>query len=169
MNNRTAVIVAVICTLLLAGMAGAQGKGAAADLRPYWVALSVPNAEATANWYSENLAFTVTRRMSLPEHGLRIVFLEANGFHLELIESQDIVSFAAIRERLPQAKSRDRVQGYVKLGFMLEDVDALAAALKKKGIALRMEPTDDPAFGVRFFLVEDNAGNLLQFFQPLKH
>ena len=59
------------------------------------------------------------------------------------------------------------MQGYAKLGFMIRDVDKLAAELKRQGVPLRMEPTDDPPFGVRFLLVEDNSGNLLQFFQRL--
>jgi hypothetical protein len=33
---------------------------------------------------------------------------------------------------------------------------------------LRMEPTNDRPFGTRFLLLEDNAGNPLQFFQPLE-
>lgn len=143
-------------------------RGSTEDARPYWAGIVVPNADATAKWYQDNLQFKFARKMDLPEHKLKIVFLELNGFNLELVELQDSVSFAAVQKQMPALKGRDQLQGFVKLGFMVKDVDALAVDLKRKGVKLRMEPTDDPPFGTRFLLVEDNAGNLLQFFQRLK-
>ena len=55
----------------------------------------------------------------------------------------------------------------MRLGFLISNVDALAAVLKARGIKLRMEPTDDREFHDCFFLVQYPDGNTLQFFQEL--
>ncbi|HEU4732738.1 MAG TPA: VOC family protein [Kofleriaceae bacterium] len=136
-----------------------------ADAKPYWAAISVPDVDASARWYQDKLHFTVTRRMDLPEHQLRIVFLDLAGFTLELLELRDSVSLATVQARIPEVTAREKLQGFQKLGFLVGDVDRLAAELKRSGVTLRMEPTDEKPPGLRFFLVEDNAGNVLQFFQ----
>jgi methylmalonyl-CoA/ethylmalonyl-CoA epimerase len=136
-----------------------------ADAKPYWAAISVADVDASARWYQDKLHFTVTRRMELPEHQLRIAFLDLAGFTLELVEFRDSVSLATVQARIPEVTARDKLQGFLKLGFLVEDVDRLAAELERSGVSLLMEPTDDKPPGLRFFLVEDNAGNVLQFFQ----
>lgn len=138
------------------------------DAKPCWAAIVVPSAEASASWYERNLHFQVTKKMDLPDYKMKIVFLRLAEFNLELIERTDSVSFETVQKEVPAVKDRDRMQGFVKLGFMIRDVDKLAADLKREGVPLRMQPTNDAPFGVRFLLLEDNAGNLLQFFQPLK-
>ena len=58
--------------------------------------------------------------------------------------------------------------GFVKLGFQIAEVDALAAELKRDGTKLLMEPTEDREFHDRFLMLQDPDGNVLQFFQKLK-
>ncbi len=142
-------------------------REATADARPYWIGLSVPDAEASAIWYQEKLHFTIKKRLVLPEHQLRIVFLELNGYTIELVESRTGTSFDAVRKRIPEIKDRDNLHGFFKCGFLVSNVDALAAELRGAGVKLVSKPSDDRAFGVRQFLVEDNAGNVLQFFSTL--
>jgi methylmalonyl-CoA/ethylmalonyl-CoA epimerase len=138
------------------------------DARPFWIGLSVPDAEASASWYQKELHFTVKKRLVLPEHRLRIVFLELNGYTIELVESKTATSFETVQKRIPKVKQRDNLNGVFKVGFLVSDVDALATELKSAGVKLLSGPSDDRAFGVRQFLVEDNAGNVLQFFATLK-
>ena len=73
-----------------------------------------------------------------------------------------------MRKRVPEIKERDNLHGFFKMGFLVSNVDGLAAELKRRGAMLLSEPSDDRAFGVRQLLVEDNAGNVLKFFQTLK-
>jgi catechol 2,3-dioxygenase-like lactoylglutathione lyase family enzyme len=159
-----------ICLALSPAMAQLKSARAESptDARPFWIGLSVPDAEASASWYQEKLHFTVKKRLVLPEHQLRIVFLEVNGYTIELVESKAATSFETVHKRIPQVKERDNLNGFFKVGFLVRDVDALAAELKRTGVKLISEPSDDRAFGVRHFLVEDNAGNTLQFFATLK-
>ena len=139
-----------------------------ADAKPYWAGLSVADADVSAKWYEEKLHFTLTRKMDLPEHKLRIRFLDLNGFTLELITFEDSVSFEAVQKRVPELKDRDKLQGFLKLGFRVSNVDVLATELKRNGVKLMVEPTDDRAFGDRFIMLKDLDGNVLQFFQELK-
>lgn len=139
-----------------------------ADARAIWAGITVSNLDLSRKWYEEKLGFRLARNMDLPEHKLRIVFLELNGFTLELIEFQQSVSTATIKSRVPELKDRDHLQGFVKVGFRIANVDGLASELKAGGVKLRMEPTNDPEFHDRFLLVEDPDGNTLQFFHELR-
>lgn len=145
-----------------------QSVTSTADAKAIWAGITVANLEVSKNWYEAKLGFKLAKNMDLPEHKLRIAFLELNGFTLELIEFQQSVSLATIQNRIPELKDRDHLQGFAKLGFRITDVDALAAALKASGVKLRMEPTNDREFHDRFLLVEDPDGNTLQFFQDLR-
>lgn len=130
-----------------------------------WAGIVVARLDVSTAWYRDNLGFRLARSMDLPAYKLRIAFLELNGFTLELVEFQSSVSLATVKERIAELEDRDHLQGFAKLGFRIPDVDALASALKGRGVKLRMEPTDEPEFHDRFFLVEDPDGNTLQFFQ----
>jgi len=140
---------------------------ATATAKSVWAAIVVSDLDSSSKWYQDNLGYKITKKMDLPEHKLRIVFLQLNGFTLELIEFQESVAFDAVKKKVPELKDHDHLQGIVKLGFQISDVNALASALKARGVKLRMEPTDDPEFHDRFFLVVDPDGNTLQFFQEL--
>jgi methylmalonyl-CoA/ethylmalonyl-CoA epimerase len=140
---------------------------ATAEARPVWVGVSAGDAEASAKWYQEKLGFHFTRKMDLPEHKLRIVFLELNGFTLELVEFRGSISFQTVQSRIPELKDRDHLRGFQKVGFQVKDVDALAAELKRNGVKLLMEPTDDREFHDRFLMLTDPDGNVLQFFQKM--
>lgn len=168
----TSKLFLVLCTFLALPVSWTQTKTilakGTADARPYWAGISVSDADASARWYEEKLHFGLTKKMDLPQHKLRIVFLELNGFTLELVEFKDSVSFDTARKRIPELKDRDKLRGFVKLGFLVGNVDVLAGELKRAGVKLRIELTEDRAFGNKFFLVEDPDGNVLQFFQTLK-
>ena len=166
-----AIVVLVIGWLYVNAESG-KGKSAppvasTAGAKAIWAGITVSNLDASRKWYEEKLGFKLAKSMELPEHKLRIAFLNLNGFTLELIEFQETLSIATIKNRIPEFKDRDHLQGFVKLGFRVANVDALASALKANGAKLRMEPTNDREFHDRFFLVEDPDGNTLQFFQEL--
>lgn len=130
--------------------------------------ISVADAKASAKWYQQKLHFYIYKTMDLPEHHLKIVFLDLNGFSLELIQFAGAMSFEVVKKRVPELTDRDRLLGFVKLGFQIAEVDALAAELKRDGTKLLMEPTEDREFHDRFLMLQDPDGNVLQFFQKLK-
>jgi glyoxylase I family protein len=57
-------------------------------------------------------------------------------------------------------------QGIPITAFEVDDIDADAIALKKKGVQFTMNPTD--AGTVKIAIFSDTCGNLIQLYQPKK-
>jgi catechol 2,3-dioxygenase-like lactoylglutathione lyase family enzyme len=144
--------------------APAPGPSAFTSARPYLVALSVADVKASVAWYSEKLGFRIDRAPYNPVPGIGIAFLEKNGFHLEIIQSD---GSAPRGPALPKRDNDVSLRGIVKLAFVVEDVDAAAASLRAQGVAFLMAPTNDPDFGVRFLMIRDPDENVIQIFQLL--
>jgi len=139
------------------------------SIKPSLVAISVANIDETIKWYQDNLGFVVKEKKDFPQFSLRIAFLELNGFEMELIEEKKSVSLPMIQKCLPEAEDGTKIQGFVKLAFTAEDVEALATRLKSKGVRFQMDITkSNRKEGVKFFIVRDNNGNWVQFFEKSK-
>ncbi len=163
-----------VLTALLILFAGATAQAAppaskdrgpeasVAALRPYLVQIATPDVEAAGKWYSDNLGFAVKSRMENKDRSLRIVFLEHDGFLLELFQDKDLVSPLSLK---PEVQDRTLFQGMVKLSFETPDIEAATARLKAKGVRIRMEVTSSQGSGDKFNLFYDGDGNLLQFIQ----
>lgn len=162
----TILLFCIVCALFSAQSSG-QVSPPTADAKAVWSGIGVADLDISKKWYQEKLGFHPTKTIEFAQNGLRIAFLDLNGFTLELIEFKESVSMAAVKKRIPDLKDRDHLQGFLKLGFRISNVDALAAELKHSGVKLRMEPTNDRESKDRFLLVEDPDGNTLQFFQTL--
>jgi catechol 2,3-dioxygenase-like lactoylglutathione lyase family enzyme len=175
---RTAKILLVV---LLIGVASGLAFGQSKDVKsvkesrnplfsakPYLVSISVANLDETINWYRKNLGFEVIKRIDLPKNSLRIAFVELNGFQLELIEFKQSVSYEVIQKQFPAVDDRAKIQGLGKLAFQVDEIQSAAASLKSNGVKFEREVTDDKQFGVKWFIVTDNSGNWIQFFQKMK-
>lgn len=138
------------------------------SLQPYLVSLSVAKLDESLKWYGDNLGFTVLNRKDLPEYSLRIAFIQLNGFTMEMIEFKNSVSEEDIRKAFPNVDDRAKIQGFGKLAFKVENIDAFAGRLKLKGVHFVREVQEDrELFHTKWFIVTDNSGNWIQFFQPL--
>src|SRR5205085_11067850 len=124
------------------------------------------DVDASVTWYEENLGFKTVKRMELPQYDLRLAFLELNGFRVELIESKKSFS---VKKYVPDYQDGSGLlQGLTKVGFMVNKIEPFARNLKKRGIPFVVELREDKEFAVKFFIILDNNGNLIQFFQKLK-
>jgi predicted enzyme related to lactoylglutathione lyase len=149
---------------VLAQAPGAINEKLAKSIKPSLVAISVANVDETANWYQDNLGFLVKEKKDFPQYSLRLAFLELNGFEIELVEDKKSISLGAIQRHLPEADDEAKIQGFVKLAFTVEDVEALATRLKNRGVKFQVElAKSNRQEGVKFFIVRDNSGNWLQF------
>ena len=136
------------------------------SVKLYLVSLSVADLDETLKWYQNNLGFTVLEKKDLPKYSLRIAFIQLNGFVLELVEFTNSVSEESIRKRFPEVDDRAKIQGFGKLAFWVDDVDAMAGLLKSKQVNfVRNVEQDDEIFHTKWFIVTDNSGNWIQFFQ----
>lgn len=128
-------------------------------------ALIVADLDATVAWYTRHLGFRVERRVESAEAGVRVAFLDRDGFTLELISKRDSVSVKALEKSATPPRP---VRGYLKLGFLVRDLSRWTQRFEAAGIPLKVPVTGDKPTGTRYFLVEDNEGNCLQFFEKVK-
>ena len=134
-------------------------------LRPYLLGISVGDLERSARWYVENLGFRVESGPVRPRPRAGFAVLERDGFRLELIEMADSLprSVAA-----PVRGSAVSLQGVFKLAFLVDEVDEAHAALRARGVRIRMAPADSPETGMRFCLIEDPDGNVIQLYARIE-
>ena len=128
--------------------AGSRGL----NLNSVMPSLTVNDIAASLAWYCDVLGFTVGERWER-DGKLQGAEIKAGGSSFFL--NQD-----------DWKKGRDRVKGE---GFRLhcettQDVNALAAAIKKRGGTLGSEPKEE--WGMRYFNVEDPSGYKITIASP---
>jgi glyoxylase I family protein len=171
MNRRHRSIVTGWALVVLYASAGATAATtpAAADplagLEPELVAISVANVDVASKWYCGTFGFREAKRLDLPDHALRIVFAERDGFRIELIEFKDSVSYGAVQSKFPSVTDRARIQGFGKLAFRVDDLDALVRHLKTQGAKLEIDVTLDKDTNRRWLVALDPDGNWIQVFE----
>ena len=157
----------MITPVLLALLATSPASDASPfeTLQPYLVGIGVADVGASARWYETKLGFVTYRRMDLPDHGLRIVFLRSGAFRLEFVEKAGVV---ALRKLAPDLTDDMQALGLKKLAFKVANVDAAATRLRARGVRFVVEPFDDAPMKLRSFIVADPDGNELQFIQETR-
>lgn len=134
---------------------------------PNLAALFVKDIDASIDWYKEKLEFKIEKEVeSYPDYGLKIAFLELDGFHLEIIEKTNSFEPAEITPNEDQY-----IGGVFKIGFKTDDIEGLYNRLKGlDGVELITDigTLDDPqipiAWPSKYFLIKDVDGNFIQFF-----
>ncbi|HET7040045.1 MAG TPA: VOC family protein [Gemmatimonadales bacterium] len=136
-------------------------------MRPFLAALSVASASRTAAWYRDHFGFRILSLDSLSRPGIAAALLERGGFHLEIVAVRGSLDR---RSALPDTTTNASLQGLYKLGLWVPDADSSARALQAAGVSLyRPLATDSSlAGGVRYFLVRDPDGTVVQVFGPLR-
>ena len=116
-------------------------------------ALSVPDLDASAKWYTEKLGLHVV--MQVPrQNKTAVTVLEGGGLIVELIQHDDA------------RPSGDPllVHGVFKVGIVVEDYDSLLELLRARRVEIVLGPFPARDGQRPNLIVRDNAGNLLQFF-----
>lgn len=129
------------------------------------VMISTDDYAGTITWYRDKLGFTVRHEWTVPEFpGVTLTYIELNGFIIEVVGTPTAFQQKRTPPDLATALS-DR--GFGHLAFLAADVDAVAAELQRRGVALVLPPTSFPDSGRRLIFVRDNNGNLIEFLTPL--
>ena len=127
-----------------------------------FIALSVPDLEASVGWYSDMFGLRVLSR-PVANDTVKVAILEGDGLVVELIQHVDS---RPLRTLAPQASGQLPVHGPFKSGFIVADFDATLARLRARGAEIAFGPFP-AAKGQRANLIlRDNAGNLVQVFGP---
>ena len=129
---------------------------------PYAVTLSVADIDKLTTWYVDTLGFTVAQRKQYPEFNTSLVFLEKNGFRVELIKDGNAVR--GVQRADPPAHTA--FHGVSQFAFQTTDIRALKQELLDHGVPITWEFANDE-LGVSFIFIRDPEGNLIQFLQRL--
>jgi len=150
----------MIEALLLAVAVTTPELAPLATARGAFIALSVPDADAAAAWYSEKLGLKVIMRP--PEQGgVQMIALGGGGLLVELIEQPGA---APMRQLAPQVGHDTMVHGLFKAGVIVDDWEGLVAGLKARGVPIAIGPFPASAEQRANLIIRDNNGNYLQFF-----
>jgi hypothetical protein len=128
-------------------------------------ALLVPRADETAAWYRDYLGFHITRHAEGPGGTSRTIMLEQNSVLLEVIEVRDSFDLQSVTH-----KKVNLLRGIRKFGIVIEpeSFDALHSSLVGKKATFVGGVFTDDGLKMQSFIVQDNSGNLVQFFSPAK-
>jgi|SRR5450432_4855699 hypothetical protein len=128
-------------------------------------ALLVPDANEAAAWYQNYLGFSITRNAEGPGGSSRTIMLEQHGVLLEIIEARGSFSLQSVTH-----KKINLLQGIRKFGIVVEgkDFDKLHGELARKKATFIGDVFTDEGLQMRSFIVQDNSGNLVQFFARIK-
>jgi len=123
-------------------------------------ALSVADVRASAKWYSEKLGMAVV--MDAPkQEKASVIVLEGGGLIVELIQHDDAVP---LNTAAPGLKSNILLHGVVKAGAIVADLDRTLATLRQRNVQIAFGPYPARANQRANVIIQDNAGNLIQFF-----
>ena len=130
------------------------------DLKPHHLGVSVPDLEASVDWYCEKLGFTVAKRITLDAIPAKIAFLNHGDFNIELFEIPGASPLPDDR-RYPD---RDlRTNGTKHIALAVKDLNKVADTLKHRGVDFAKDVTEIDQTLMAF--IRDNAGNLIELIQ----
>lgn len=121
--------------------------------------ISVPNLEASIDWYARMLDFTVESRIEIPLIPAKVAMLKRQQLRIELFE---VPGAAPLPPERRQPNTDPHTHGNKHVAFAVPDVDAFVALLRERGADIALVGHKD--FG-SFAFVRDNAGNLIEFVQ----
>jgi catechol 2,3-dioxygenase-like lactoylglutathione lyase family enzyme len=124
-----------------------------------FVALSVPDAPASARWYSEAFGLRVLGEIKPPDGAAHVILLKSETLLMEILQLRDARSPGEEGIQKPQL-----THGIFKVGFHVPDLDAAVARLKTLEARFETGIVEDRRHRLRFVLLRDPDGNFVQLF-----
>lgn len=131
-------------------------------LRPHHCGISVADIEASIDWYSRMLGFTLEKRVKVEGVPAKIAFIKNGDFMIELFEIPDAAPLPEDRKH----PNRDILtHGTKHMAYQVSDTKQLVEDLKSRGVqvALDVQIIDNTVMA----FIRDNTGNLIELIQPL--
>ena len=122
-------------------------------------ALSVPDARASADWYAHAFGVQLLHEIEPADGAAHILILGSDALLIEIMQLR-----AAKSPGAAVIGSRHLTHGIVKIGLYVKDLDAAVAHLRKMNVRFDTDIIEDEKLGMRFVLVKDPDGNLVQLF-----
>jgi catechol 2,3-dioxygenase-like lactoylglutathione lyase family enzyme len=125
--------------------------------------VSVPDLDASIEWYGRVLEFSVERRVKIESIPADVAVLRNGPLHIELFCARDANPLPPGR-RVPDEDIR--THGNKHAAFAVQDVVGFAEELRRRGadvVSVQRYPN-----GRANCFVRDNAGNVLEFLNATK-
>ena len=132
-------------------------------VRPYSITFSVVHLESTAGWYIQKLGFQKVQEKSYPEFKTSLIFLEQNGYQVELIKDN---SAKGGMDKHPIPPAHTSVLGQSQFCFITENLNGIKSELKDREVDIEWEFANEE-LGAKFLFIRDPEGNLIQFLERL--
>jgi methylmalonyl-CoA/ethylmalonyl-CoA epimerase len=129
------------------------------ELKHHHGGISVPDLEASIEWFARVLDFEVENRFEIPPIPAKVAMLRRGNLRVELFE---VPGAQGLPEERRQPNTDLRTHGNKHLAFAVKDADAAAEVLKARGADIVFVGHFE--FGANVF-IRDNAGNLIEFVQ----
>ena len=124
------------------------------------ITLTPDNLDATIDWYSSNLDFTLAQRYHT--HGITFAFITNGNVKIELMSAASRTQGASI-DNIFATFDPERVH---HICLAVEDLDATLSQLADRGVPALGEPMDVPEIGQRLGFITDNIGNIIELTEP---
>jgi catechol 2,3-dioxygenase-like lactoylglutathione lyase family enzyme len=161
--KKTILAVSLVVALFTTQVRAADAPALLGDSPGTFFAISVADLDKVLPWYRDMLGFRVYSEGVAPNRPIRFALLQQGAALIELLQLPDAKPRA---EAAPGTTAAHQIHGFFKGGFVVKDIDAVYARLKRLGVKFDYELGKPPNGPYRSFGVRDPEGNLLQFFGP---
>ncbi|MBV9232018.1 MAG: VOC family protein [Chloroflexi bacterium] len=134
------------------------------ELKADHCGISVPDLESSIVWYCDMLGFSVEQRFTVEVVPFKAVFLRHGDFRIELFE---VPGAAPLPEERRYPNQDLRTHGTKHIAFVVQDVRAVFAELKRRGVDIAMDVFMLEGMSPGGF-IRDNAGNLIELLESQK-
>jgi methylmalonyl-CoA/ethylmalonyl-CoA epimerase len=124
------------------------------------ISFAVKDLDVMSAWYCDQLGFEVVQSRDFPEYGTRIVFLEADGVRIELIEDVRWQPYPR-----PNPPYHTGFQGVCQVAFFVDDMDAVVERVKQRPIEIAWDVITVDDLRMKELFIRDPEGNLIQFIE----
>jgi catechol 2,3-dioxygenase-like lactoylglutathione lyase family enzyme len=124
------------------------------------ITLTPDDLDATIDWYSSKLDFTVARRYDT--HGITFAFITNGNVKIELMSAAAHSQGVSI-DNIFATLDPERLH---HICLAVEDLDTTLSQLADRDVQPLGEPMDVPEIGQRIGFITDNIGNIIELTEP---
>ncbi len=125
-------------------------------MKVHHIAITVNNLKESIDFWTQILGFKVVKKFSREDMGARAVFIELNGFQIELWEFQDMKeNFNSLDDI--------KVRGIRHIAFEVDNLQKIISKLTAKG--LKFSEPRLGASGHYYSFTKDPNGVALEFYE----
>lgn len=127
-------------------------------------AISVADVKESADWYSKIFGLKETADLKADDGSVHTKILESDFYLVELSQHK---TGQSLKQAAPQIDRNYLLHGFFKVGFYVKDFESAVNFLKENNVQFFGRIIEDEKHGIKFTLIKDNSGNILQVFGKL--